>query len=345
MAATILVGNIISVPGTASALLKSRNTQRLFLQENILPLLQEAEKTNDGTLEASDFKKITGYYGLAVPAIIGESFAALRGKKMTRKERLALTYLGAITGLFDDFFDKHDLESEKIKDLLERPDSLSGQNSSEKLFLDCYRKALLHAHDPQLVLHYFRKVYDAQIESMKQAKPGLSEDEILRITLDKGAVSVLFYRAAMEHPFQPGEEEAIFKMGGMMQLGNDIFDIYKDRNGNIHTLLTTTKKIDRVRSIFRKVMKESFDSISQLEYNSRNTKRYLHLFSLALCSRCFVCLDQLESKEKLTNNIFSPADYSRQDLICDMEKVSNNWRSLLYHLKLRIKIPGTRKVS
>ncbi|MBC7872925.1 MAG: class 1 isoprenoid biosynthesis enzyme [Ferruginibacter sp.] len=340
-----LFGNMFSVPGTASALLRSRKTQQLFLRENILPLLQEAEQSNDGTLEASDFKKITGYYGLAIPAIVGDSFATLRGKKLTTKERLALSYLGTITGLFDDFFDKHQLEDEKIRALLEQPDSLTGQNSSEKLFLDCYRKALGQAHDPQLVLHYFRKVYDAQIESKKQAQPGLTEEEILRITLHKGAVSVLFYRAAMEHPFLPGEEDAIYKMGGLMQFGNDIFDIYKDRNGGIHTLLTTTKKIDRVRSLFREVMEESFTSISGLGYSSGNIKEYLRIFSLALCSRCFVCLDQLESKEQLTGNLFSPGEYSRQDLICDMEKTGNRWKSLVYHLNERIRIPETQKIS
>ena len=85
------------------------NRQNKFIQKNINPLLDEAKKINDGNLEENDLKKITGYYGLAVPAILGEAFCTLRGKKMTDKERLASTCQGAMTGLGDDFFDKQRL--------------------------------------------------------------------------------------------------------------------------------------------------------------------------------------------------------------------------------------------
>jgi hypothetical protein len=51
------------------------------LQQNILPLLNVAKQSNDGSLDESDFKKITHYYGLAVPAILGEAFCALHGRK------------------------------------------------------------------------------------------------------------------------------------------------------------------------------------------------------------------------------------------------------------------------
>jgi len=60
---------------------------------------------NDGSLTSQDLKKITSYYGLGVPGILGELFCVLRGKPMTKDERFCLTFLGGISGMLDDLFD------------------------------------------------------------------------------------------------------------------------------------------------------------------------------------------------------------------------------------------------
>jgi hypothetical protein len=344
MISTTIAGNILDFPARARSLFSYRNTQVNFTRRHILPLLEKAKRENDGSLDESDFKKIMTYYGLAIPGILGESIALLRGKPLSEKERFALTYLGAITGLFDDFFDKQYLADEKIKSLLENPGSLVPQSSNEKLFLDCYNKALTYVHDQELVRHYFRKVYDAQIESKKQAGPGLTKDELLHITIHKGAVSVLFYRAAMSHSFLPGEEDALYKMGGVMQFGNDIFDVYKDRNSGIHTLVTTAIHIDPVRQLFITALNQGYDSIAKLGYKKSNIRKYIRMLSACFISRCFVCLDQLESNEVKTGGSFIPSEYSRQELVCDMEKKINLWRSLKYHIKHRVKIPADGKL-
>src|SRR5678815_6153777 len=134
-----------------------------------------------------------------------------------------------MTGLFDDFFDKEKMQDESVKAFMEKPSEQAGQNTRQRLFLQFYKKALQHAHQPELVLHYLRKVYDAQIESKGQAIPGsLSTDELKRITIEKGGVSVLFYRSVLSNSLTREEENALYCMGGLMQFGNDIFDIYKD---------------------------------------------------------------------------------------------------------------------
>ena len=184
-----------------------------------------------------------------------------------------------------------------------------------------------------LKLHYQRKVFSAQLESKKQNAPGLSNEEIRRITLDKGGWSVLFYRAAMQHAFLPGEEAALYKMGGLMQFGNDVYDIYKDIQQGVHTLITTAVHIHEVRTQFREVMEESFDAVLSLGYRAGNTRKFLRLVSLSLCSRCFVFFDQLEKTEKISNGVFVPHKYSRQELVCDMEKFSNKWKTLRYFMR------------
>src|SRR5450432_2616068 len=88
-------------PLLAYRILRNLEKQKKFIRNNIGPTLESARRTNDGSLDENDFRKITRYYGLAVPAILGESFCVLRGEKMTVKERMAGTCQGAMTGLFD----------------------------------------------------------------------------------------------------------------------------------------------------------------------------------------------------------------------------------------------------
>lgn len=327
------LSNLFHTPSTLFALLRNVKCQRKFIKEHLQAELNAAKDANDGSLEENDFKKITDYYGLAVPAILGETICTLRGSPMTQQERSALTYQGAMTGLFDDFFDKQHLPDETIRVFMERPKEAVPRNSGEKLFLDFYNQALHYAHDPALVKTYLRKVYQAQIDSRKQSGPGLTPDEILEITLRKGGVSVLFYRAALSHPFIAGEENALLQMGGLMQFGNDIFDVYKDRNHGIHTLMTTANKVNDVRTSFRRVMEESFTAVSRLGYDRRDIKRSLRLVTMCLCSRCFVFFDQMERKERTTGNVFRLHEYSREDLVCDMEKAGNKWKTVLYFVR------------
>ena len=121
-----------------------------------------------------------------------------------------------------------------------------------------------------------------------------------------------------------------------MQFGNDIYGVYDDCNEKINTVLTTTKKIDEVRTIFRSEMNSSFQAAYEAGYQVKNVKKFLRLISMSLCSRCFVCLDQLEKREASTGHVFLPAQYSRTDLVCDMDKASNKWKSVNWHIKHRI---------
>jgi hypothetical protein len=82
--------------------------------------------------------------------------------------------------------------------------------------------------------------------------------------------------------------------------------------------------------------RSSFNSAYKTSYARKDIKRSLRLISMSLCSRCFVCFDQLERKEKQTNNIFLPYQYNREELVCDMDKPGNKWRSVRYFMKHRI---------
>jgi len=325
--------NFFKAPGLVFHVLKNISTQQKFIKENIDPLINDARKLNDGSLDEAACKKLTSYYGLAVPAILGEAFCALRGKKMSAIERLASTCQGATTGLFDDFFDKQNFTGDGLKQFIEDPTQAKANNASQQLFLQLYTTGLQNMPDQKLTLSYVYRVYQAQVESKKQAVPGLSFEEIKAITLLKGGVSLLLYRTAFAHPMDKAEEDMLQQLGGLMQLCNDIFDVYDDCQDGIFTLITTAKKIGEIRELFLQLMKEGCAAAYRSNYPPANIKRFLDIISIGIFSRSLVCLDQLEANEKRSENIFTPRSYQRKDLICDMDTGRNKWRSLMYHIK------------
>jgi hypothetical protein len=325
--------NFINTPSLLLKIYKQLSLQKKYLQQHILPWLASAKINNDGSLEETDFKKITHYYGLAVPAILGEAICGLHGKKITATQRLASTCQGGMTGLFDDFFDKQQLTETQLQQFIENPITITPSTSNEKLFLQFYNTALQNCPSETAMLKQLYKVYDAQVQSKLQAKPGLTQQQMQQITIKKGGESLLFYRTAFEFELTEAEHKMLFELGGVMQLANDIFDIYKDEKCGIHTLMTTTKKVNNVRNIFIKWLQNAQGLAYAAGFLPKNVHRFLQTISIGIFSRCFVCFNHLEKAEATTNNIFTPSAYSRQQLICDMDKVLPILQSIKHHIK------------
>lgn len=326
------VQTVLALPRLLFNILAALKMQRSFLQENILPLVDEAIDSNDRSVDEQDRKKIKDYYGLAVPAILGEAFCALRGIKMSQRERMASTCQGAMTGLFDDFFDKQNLPEAALKALLDAQHG-NGNSSNEKLFLHFYNTALANSVDPATMKQRLWQVYEAQVESKKQVGNLLTQSEIKDITIRKGAYSLLFYRAAFDHALSTEEEAMLYQAGALMQLCNDIFDVYKDHQQQIATLVTTAGNISTVRSLFLSMLEESKTLALKSGHPKAAVQQCWRRLSIAVFSRSLVCLDQLESKEKLSGGKFIPAAYHRKDLICDMELAVNKWRAVKYYVR------------
>jgi len=332
----MLLNNLIKFPGLAWRVYRNLKVQKNFINQTLVPDIEKSRKENDNSLNESDFKKITNYYGFAVPAIMGEGFCLLRGKGLTESERSALTYLGALTGLFDDFFDKKELAEHYLKNLADHPETAETRDANERLFVQFAQKALKSTFDPNVLKQAAKKVYEAQILSKKQAEKNLNQEEIKKVTLQKGGYSILFYRSVFEQPVQGIEKEMLYLLGGIGQLENDIFDIYKDYVNGIKTLPSTTTKIRELRETYITLMEKTFQLVHKTNYPLKNKKRFLRFLALII-ARGFVCLDFLEKNEKKTNNTFSIKEYNRQDLVCDMGTIRSNLKLMAYYLKCNIR--------
>jgi len=326
------LSNAIRLPVILMQLFCDLHKQKSFLKKQIAPLLIQAENTNDGTLTGKDFLKINRYYGLAVPAILGEAFCTLRGSSMSLSERWASTSQGVITGLFDDFFDDLKLPEEQIVDMVENPESIIPQSSNEKLFLDFYLLALQNAAHPELIKKQLLLVHHAQVASVEQENTGIDKERIWEITRLKGGDSVLFYRTAYDHQVVSGEKDALFQLGSLMQFENDIFDINKDAEANIATFPTTMSKVGELRSLYESQISMFLELCHKMDYPKKQVKKFLEKV-MPVINRGFVCLDQYQRLEKNSGGAFDIHSFSRKQLICDMEKPGNYFRTIQYQLK------------
>lgn len=327
------IRNFFALPVILSRMAKGLIRQHFFMKKTVLPELDAIRKENDGSLTDNDFRKITHYYAFAVPAVLGESYSMLSGKKLTQAERMALTYQGALTGLFDDFFDKKQTDQEHILRMMLQADDQLANNTHELLFMRFCRKAVANAAHKQRLQAVANEVFQAQILSLSQQQSNLSTEEISALTQKKGGLSLLFYRIVLQRIPTKEEEEMTFLLGGLLQLENDIFDIYKDRQAHIDTLATTLTSIVELRKYYYRQISETIRAVHQTPYPLKNKLRFIR-FIMLIVVRGLVCLDCLEQNEKATDGVFRLEAYTRKMLICDMEKVRNSWATLMFYLKL-----------
>jgi len=327
------IENIIKIPILFFYILRCYKRQKKFMKNTILKDIDEFKIGIDQSLNEKDFNKIKSYYGIAVP-IIGEMFCFLRGTKITYSEKESLTYLGSLTGLFDDFIDEKDTPEKHIMELITNPNIELCKNSHEQLFVKFYLKALRNPNS-NVIKEYALKVYSAQILSKKQTSSNISPEEILYITKEKGGLSILFYRAALNNKISDLEKEMLYFVGYLGQLENDIFDIYKDYQEGVFTLATIEKSITNLRSEYVSILNEIYRLIEKTNFRKKDKKKFSRFIAI-IASRGLVCLDQLKELEE--NGLFEISKYNRKDLICDMGKFRNIISWVNYYLNWNINL-------
>ncbi|MEN7550405.1 hypothetical protein AAG747_20975 [Rapidithrix thailandica] len=299
--------------------------QKQLLQRHIYPLLKAYPVENPET-----GKRIIQYANL-IPVISGGSFATLRGKKLTEKERLLQTFLAALTPIGDDLFDVEHKAEDELMQLVSKPFLFSSPQETHPLGVDILKKIHRLLEHPQQFIDYFEKVFSAQKASQKQLDKDLSSEEIQQITFDKGGYSALLYRSIMSHPLGEQEEKAIYQLGGLVQLMDDTFDVYEDYQQGIRTLPNQTHDISVIKSFFEAELMQLGGIFRSLDYPAKNIEKFLFEITLIL-SREMICLEQLLALQDRNQGSFAIEPFERKELICDMEKTGNLMKSIRYAL-------------
>lgn len=255
----------------------------------------------------------------------------LRNQKLNPKQKETALLFCGLTPLFDDLFDDFHYSKEEITLLSQK--KLQRNTIIEKICIGLFEEIeQLNGHLTWTEL--WQKVLDYQIISQKQKEIDISSEQIKEITFGKGGYSLLLYlEAILPNDYTKAEAEAVFQMGAIIQLTNDIFDMFKDRNEGIYTLATTATDIYELRDFYENEVQKNIAQFQSLPFPQSNIKDFLLQYMLII-SRGYVALDQFQALQDRDKGEFRLHQYSRKELICDMELFKNILQSLKYTIKV-----------
>jgi len=255
----------------------------------------------------------------------------LRGQKLKKEEKLKTIYLGAFIPLFDDLTDDLKLTSSEIFAAFNKEDLTTNR---DVLIAKYLFGRLMENHGPNFKQIFFVAL-KAQDQSLQQLeKKQLDDDELKKITKEKGGNSTLLHRLLLNDSLKPGEADAIIQLGYAFQQVNDMFDVYKDHKNEQQTLFTNSKNIKVNDDLYQTTIQEVTSRFLTLDYKKENIKKCLIQISTIL-GRGQVCIDQLKALQEKSGGTFEIETFKREQLICDMEKLSNVFKSFNYSVQFR----------
>jgi hypothetical protein len=302
-------------------------SNRKNVRDLIAEINQNLEK-KDSSLSDFQIKRIHQY--TVFITMTSGWFATLRGQKPNTNEQILALNLGAITPFIDDLTDSLKKTSPEILKELNSTDA----TSNSAILAARYLLTAVRKNASEVFFRFCEQTLLTQDESLKQVGNAiLGDDELAVITRNKGGASLLLYRIVLGDTLKIGEKEAIYALGDLVQLTNDLFDIYKDLQDKQQTLYTNTTDFKKAYAAYRMSYNEVNTRFCALDYDKKTIKQFLYRVS-TIVSRAMVCFDQLLLTQSAKGGVLNMADWTRKELICDMEKPSNILKSLKYSTQI-----------
>ena len=300
---------------------KDQRGARAFLSDQIPHIDQ---------LDSPLQKRINHY--LFANAITTDWFAKLHGICVSEQERKAGVLLAAATPIADYMADNLGMTKSEILRIIEKPQNTILELVSSTLY---YKAISLHQDRLQFEM-YFQKTLEAQDKSLHQRKSNESLSLLKKITWDKGGYALLLYRSVIQKEMTRDEEDAIYQLGGLMQLHNDIFDVYRDYHDAIRTIPLMIKNMHTLEIFYQEEVKKTLHLFQKLSPGTHNYHQFFMLFNLTIQTG-FVCIDHYRRLCSATNGILHVEQWSKNQLICDMDTFKNLMKVILGSLGLQSK--------
>ncbi|MFN8257537.1 MAG: hypothetical protein U0W24_17715 [Bacteroidales bacterium] len=261
-------------------------------------------------------------------------FCTLHGKKATFAEMKNAILLGAITPVLDDLVDEYRLNSNEVWDAITgNSNKLPQKYDAAKFMYNTLNQNSDNSYKP--FLSNALQSQDLSLLQLKNEKLGI--DSLYKITLKKGGQWTLLYRSILANKLIKPEIEVVLQLGGLLQITNDAFDVYKDFKNGQQTIFTNAKDIKQIYDHFKNDCINFSTNFLKMDYRRKN--KFLALAMIfTILSRAMVCQLQLIKCQVKTGNSFELEKYNRSELICDMEKPINNLRSFWLSIKFLVKI-------
>jgi len=294
----------------------------LTLSENKADkLLKKIELQFNGKFEPTTFKKIKKFQGIQ-QFIINDSFANFENRTTNTKERENNKLYFILASLYDDLMDENIVSQAVLNEMFLHPEKANPNSFSETVLIDTHLKLLSRVYDKEAYQKVLNNIHQAQIDSLEQLKNDISLQRILSITERKGGYSLLMCRQYIEMATKENIDNCWYQLGGMIQMTNDLFDIYKDTMAGIHTFANTQNEFEKIRDQYISQVHKYNQSIEKLEYNDSKKLKFQIKLSL-IPALGYVALENLKQLQGKADILKPFKDYARKDLIVDMEKVKN----------------------
>ena len=316
---------------------KELRKQQQFNKSFLSYYLLELESKYQGKFSDEQRFKIEKYYGLLIGPILCGTYKILYGSEFTEGERKRATLFGILTPVGDDLFDVFHLPIEKITKLTFDPANYDASIFAEQVVKEIQTFLLETVPNKSAYIAASKDVLDLQVATAKQTKPTIEYQLLEEITFKKGAVSVIIYHQILKEAADRQMIEALNEVGGLYQLGNDLFDVYKDSRDGIYTIPNTCNNFNILRASFIEKVKKMNGLISGLPYDQTRKNRFSIIIN-SINARSLVAMDEWISFLEKNGKDLDYKKFKREDLIIDMEKPRLFLKWLFYTWRLpRIK--------
>ncbi|RFS21911.1 hypothetical protein DVR12_14765 [Chitinophaga silvatica] len=306
-------------------ILISRKKEKRWAETYLANLESEA----DANLPTDTAKKIVNAYSIYLPMVI-DAFTQVDGRHTSLDEKKRILQYFVCSTTFDDFTDNNELTQEQLNEISFGYSAYQPQTVQERLFLYCHVKLKQFVKDQTGYSHATHALFQAQVDSGKQTDPTIPDDELFRITIEKGAYSVLLCSFYMEDGMLSDRwQECWFQLGAIIQLTNDLFDIWKDVRDGFQTLPVRTKDADQLYLTFTEMVDKLEGLIDNLPVpDSRKWKFRMNMMSI--CSFSDMAIQQLRAIQQEHGKMPELNTLPRKALIIDMEKIGNIWHCMRF---------------
>ncbi len=194
-------------------------------------------------------------------------------------------WFGVSHPIYDVIFDDGAVSDWSLKEKIQRVEKIIQRNyrisrpsKSEQLLIKIVQglDASLPPQNRAVFFKYLQKLHDAQVDSIQQHFPDMSDTFLRRTTFRKGGYSMVLYALLADHNFTQDELDTYFLEGAFLQSLDDFNDLAEDTEQGIQTMAMRKLQSPEDQWKMRDVLRERFLSLGTADgqYSGRRVEVY-----------------------------------------------------------------------
>ena len=283
--------------------------------------MKDLEQKHQGKFDPSAIKKAARFQGVQ-QVFINDAFTQLVDRNSSSFESTSNKLYFTLTGLYDDIIDQQLIDEKTLNQLFEDPTLTQTDLFETKVLVDVHLNLLNRVKNISDYKSILTNVHQAQKDSLQQINTQIDKNALLDITLRKGGYSLLMCKQYIDLPNSKELDQCWYYLGGVIQITNDLFDIYKDLQEGIQTIPNTTKNLNDIEIVYNQLVHNFIQSLHQLPFE----KSKIDILKIKLSpipAFGYIAIQNLSKIQGQQNTLPDLNKIPRKDLIIDMEKTVN----------------------